>query len=41
MINSFSKADPTKARKILRWTPKIKFNDLISDMIKSELNLLK
>ena len=37
----FLKADPTKARKILRWTPKIKFNDLISDMIKSELNLLK
>ncbi len=37
----FLKADSSKARKILKWTPKIKFEDLISDMIKSELDLSK
>ena len=37
----FLKADSSKARKILKWTPKIKLEDLISDMINSELDLSK
>jgi len=33
------KANPHKARKILKWKPKIRFKDLIIDMIKNENSL--
>jgi len=35
------KANPSKAHKKLKWKPKIKFRELINDMIKSELELSK
>ena len=30
--------DSTKARRILGWKPKIKLNELVDDMVKSELD---
>ena len=34
-------ADSTKAKKILKWKPKITFNQLIKDMIKSDIKFVK
>jgi len=33
--------DPTKAKEKLGWTPKIQLNELVDDMMKSDLNLMK
>ena len=34
----YLRGDATKAKKLLKWKPKIKFNDLVSEMIKSDIN---
>ena len=33
-------ADPVKAQKILKWKPKFSFEDLVSDMVESDLELI-
>ena len=33
-------ADPSKARKILKWTPKVKFSELVQIMVDADLELL-
>jgi GDPmannose 4,6-dehydratase len=33
--------DPSKAKKILKWTPKTKFEDLVKLMVKADFNLIK
>lgn len=37
----FLQSDPSKAKTILNWEPKISFDDLIKDMIESDWRLLK
>ena len=34
----YLQGDASKAKKLLKWTPKIKFQDLVSEMIKSDIN---
>lgn len=34
-------ADPTKAKKILKWQPKVSFKDLVKMMVKSDIEKLK
>ena len=34
-------ADPSKAKKILKWTPKISFKELVKDMVYSDLDFVK
>ena len=33
-------ADPVKAQKILKWKPKFSFEDLVGDMVESDLELI-
>ncbi len=33
-------ADPIKAQKILKWKPKFSFEDLVGDMVESDLELI-
>ena len=30
--------DATKAKKLLKWKPKIKFKDLVSEMVQNDIN---
>ena len=34
----YLKGDASKAKKLLKWQPKIKFEDLVSEMIKNDIN---
>ena len=34
----YLQGDANKAKKLLGWKPKIKFKDLVSEMIKSDIN---
>ena len=34
----YLKGDASKARKLLKWKPKINFQDLVSEMIQSDIN---
>ena len=34
----YLQGDASKAKKLLKWKPKIKFQDLVSEMIKSDIN---
>ena len=34
-------ADPTKAQRMLKWRPKFSFDDLVADMVESDLELIK
>ena len=33
-------ADPVKAQKILKWKPKFSFEDLVGDMVESDIELI-
>ena len=36
----FLKGDPSKAKKILKWTPKISFAELVKDMVMHDVKIL-
>jgi len=33
--------DPRKAKKILNWEPKIKVQEMVSEMVKEDINTIK
>ena len=37
----YLKSDPTKAIRTLGWSPSISFNELVSDMVQSDIELYR